>query len=95
MKILGQNSQSQLHLLLKAASLYLLSEEQACEEIIRQLEIFAKTWHELCAEAQLNEQEKKMMSNHIFLHSYAIEGLGDRHEITKIYNKVQKKIRKF
>lgn len=93
MKILGQSSQSQLRLLLKAAPLYLLSEEQACEEIIRQLEIFAGKWHWLCAEAQLNEQEKSLLSNHIFLNSYAVEGLDSNHKITKIYQYVQKKIK--
>ncbi|MBL4630658.1 MAG: HipA domain-containing protein, partial [Paraglaciecola sp.] len=69
-KIMGNESQSQISLCIKAASIFNLSKEKAkyiCEE---QVKVIEDNWDKVCEEAELSEIDKRILWKNQILNPY-------------------------
>ena len=78
MLIAGNNRMSQLSSCIEAAPHFLLDRESAEKVIAAQIEALCAAWPEVCAEADLNMVERKLLAGHIFLNPFIFEGAPER-----------------
>jgi serine/threonine-protein kinase HipA len=74
MLIQGQDRTSRIAVCLKAASLFLLSEGDALEIAIKQINVIKGQWSNVCNEAQLSEVDRNLLWRRQFLHPFAFAG---------------------
>lgn len=74
MLIAGNIRMSQLSSCIEAAPHFLLDRESAEKVIAAQIEALCAAWPEVCAEADLNMVERKLLAGHIFLNPFVFEG---------------------
>ncbi|NRB41226.1 MAG: HipA domain-containing protein [Pseudomonadales bacterium] len=69
-KIMGNESQSQLSLCVKAAKIYGISARQATEICEEQTRLIRENWHALCEEANLSEIDRRILWENQILNPY-------------------------
>jgi serine/threonine-protein kinase HipA len=74
MLIVGNERLSRIDTCLKAAPLFLLSNDDAMALAQHQIEIIRDNWHPICAEAQLGDVDRNLMWRRQFLNPFAFEG---------------------
>lgn len=78
MLISGDDNMSRISSCLRAASNFLLSQEEAIAIVEAQIQSMIKNWHSVCDTAQLNEADRSLLWGRQFLNPYAYEDLeGD------------------
>ena len=75
MQIHGLERRSQLSLCLAAANKFLLSEERALATMADQVTAIVANWQAVCSEAQVNDNDQRLMWRRQFLNGLAFEGL--------------------
>ncbi|MXY41673.1 MAG: type II toxin-antitoxin system HipA family toxin [Rhodospirillaceae bacterium] len=75
MQIHGLERRSQLSLCLAAANKFLLSEERALAIMADQVTAIVANWQAVCSEAQVNDNDQRLMWRRQFLNGLAFEGL--------------------
>lgn len=78
MLIKGDDRSSRIVTCLAAAPLFLLSEENAVEIIVNQVECIKRHWATVCEEASLTEIDRNLLWRNQILNPYAFEGLDTR-----------------
>jgi len=78
MLITGDNRMSKLSTCIEAAPHFLLAPESAEQMIVDQVETLCATWSEVCAQANVNPVERKLLADHVFLNSFIFEGAPGR-----------------
>ncbi len=76
MLIVGNNRMSTLATCLEAAPNFQLGETAAKHMITRQIATIRDCWDDICEEAELNEVERNLFGQRIFLNDYIFEGMG-------------------
>lgn len=74
MLIVGDNRMSTLATCLEAAPNFQLGERAAKDIIARQIRTIRDEWDDICEEADLNEVERNLFGQRIFLNDFAFEG---------------------
>lgn len=77
MLIHGQDRSSRLSVALKVAENFLVSEEWARSEILRQIQAIVSNWDQLCEEAEVSETDKNLFRARQFLNPAIFEDLED------------------
>jgi len=75
MLIVGQNRSSNIVTCLAAADSFHLSETQAIDIILRQIEVIGRNWLALCDEAHLGKVDRALLWGRQFLNPFAFYGL--------------------
>ena len=75
MLVKGVNRSSRIVTCLAAAPQFLLSEENAVEIIVKQVECIEQNWPTVCEEASLSEVDRNLLWGNQILNPYAFEGL--------------------
>lgn len=79
MLIAGDSRMSKVSVCIDAAHNFLLTEKEAMDIILNQIEVIADSWELLCEEADITEIDKRFMWGRQFLNLFAFEGLeGER-----------------
>lgn len=73
----GNKRSSQLQVCLAAAANFHLSQGEAADMIVHQVELTRKNWLPLCDEARLSEVDRNIMWQRQFLNPFAFEGLPE------------------
>ncbi|SAI22389.1 putative DNA-binding transcriptional regulator [Bordetella ansorpii] len=73
MLIVGDSRMSNLAVCLRAASKFLLSEADAVQLIVNQLEIVRENWTRICDEAELSKVDRGLFWGRMFLNPYIFE----------------------
>jgi serine/threonine-protein kinase HipA len=76
MLVTGDDRSSRIATCLAAAPQFLLTGEDACGIIVRQIECIEQNWSTVCDEASLNEVERNLLWRNQILNPYVFEGLG-------------------
>ena len=74
MLIMGNERMSRISICLKAAPLFLLSDEDALKIAVGQITIIRNQWAAVCADAALTEVDRNLLWRRQFLNPYAFEG---------------------
>ncbi|OEJ67736.1 type II toxin-antitoxin system HipA family toxin [Magnetovibrio blakemorei] len=74
MLITGENRMSRLSTCIEAAPHFLINPESAAQIIAGQIEALHAAWPVVCAEANLNPVERKLLVDHVFLNPFIFEG---------------------
>ena len=74
MLITGDNRMSRLSTCMEAAPHFLIDPDSAAQIIANQIEALHAAWPAVCAEANLNMVERKLLADHIFLNPFIFEG---------------------
>lgn len=74
MLIMGDKRMSNLATCLEAAPNFQLDQKSAQELVAEQIDVLRGTWDEVCEEAALNEVERNLLRQSIFLNPFAFEG---------------------
>lgn len=77
MLLLGSNRFSQLHVCVKAAHHFHISENEARAVIEHQKSVIEDNWDSVCDEAQLSKVDRTLFWHRQFLNPYAFEGLDE------------------
>lgn len=75
MLITGNDRSSRITTCLAAAPQFLLSEEDAVDIIIRQIECIEQNWPDVCDEASMSEVDRNLLRGNQILNPYTFEGL--------------------
>lgn len=75
MLISGSNRMSKIVVCLDAAAKFLLSRKEALTIVDQQINIIAEQWYNICDEAELSNNERKLFWQRQFLNAYIFEGL--------------------
>lgn len=85
MLITGNDNMSRISSCLRAASNFLLSQEEAIAIVETQIKSITKNWFSVCDSAQLNEADRSLLWGRQFLNPYAYEDLeGDAEPLRKM-----------
>ncbi len=89
MLISGDDNMSRISTCLKAASNFLLSQEEAISIVEAQIQSMTRNWVSVCDTAQLNEADRSLLWGRQFLNPYAYEDLqGDAAPLRKMAQEV-------
>lgn len=75
MLVKGDDRSSRIATCLAAAPQFLLSEENAVEIIVKQVECIEQNWQTVCEEASMTEVDRNLLLRNQILNPYAFEGL--------------------
>lgn len=73
MLIVGSERMSQIAVCLKAASIFLLNQQEARAIVDHRIETITTHWNDVCYEADLNEIDKKLLWGRQFLNPFSLE----------------------
>ncbi len=77
MLIFKEDRQSKIQTCLKSAPNFLLNEDEAINLIENQIKAIIKYWNQVCAEAKINEIDRKLLQTRIFLNPFIFENLNE------------------
>ncbi|KKO50288.1 phosphatidylinositol kinase [Arsukibacterium sp. MJ3] len=81
MLISGSNKMSQLSTCLATAHNFLLSQDEAKEIFVHQIQIITDNWGEVCDEAKLSEVDKRLLWQRQFLNPYSVSYIPNTHRV--------------